>query len=169
MAINVLIEFLRSAEKIVIMGIGNELRRDDALGVIIARELKRKLKGIKNVLVIDCGEVPENFLGVIERFKPTHVIIIDAIEIGAEPGTLGIISGDQVMHYPTISTHRISPHILISYIEEIVGAKTIIIGIQPENIDFGEGLTERVMLSVKEITKMLANLIMRCINVSQNN
>jgi len=151
-------ELLEDAERIVIMGIGNELRRDDAAGVIVAKKLSSH-KMPENIKIIECGETPENFLSPIEKFKPTHVILIDAIEMGAQPGSIAILTKESVIDYPTISTHRPSPHILISYIEEIIGAKVIIIGIQPKNINFGEGLTQEVKNSVEILVNILKDVL----------
>ncbi|MCS7386484.1 MAG: hydrogenase maturation peptidase HycI [archaeon GB-1867-005] len=145
---------LKNAKGIVILGVGNELRRDDAVGLIVARQLSSK-KPSESVKVIECGEVPENYLGVIERIKPSHVIVVDALDMGAEPGSIGIVTKEQVVSYPTISTHKPSPHILISYIEEVIGAKVVIIGIQPEDVNFGEGLTPKVEKAAKALVEML--------------
>jgi len=149
---------LKGAKRIVILGVGNELRRDDGLGIVAARKLQLK-KLPQSVTVIECGEVPENFLGVIEKIKPSHVIMIDAVDMGAEPGSIGLITKEQILKYPTISTHKPSPHILMSYIEEIIGAKVLIIGVQPENVDFGEGLTPKVEKAVEILVDMLTLIL----------
>ena len=146
---------VKEAEKIVIMGIGNTLRSDDAAGIKIIEKLKEEIKGRKGITIINCGEAPENFLGKIEKIKPTHIIIVDAIEMYAEPGSIGIFQEDEIKDYPTISTHNISPTILLAYIREIIKAKTTLIGIQPQNIEFGEEITPKVKKAIKIVTEVL--------------
>jgi len=58
-----LLVFLKDVERLIFIGIGNKLRKDDGAGSIIISRLKRR--GIKNVL--DCGIVPENFIGKIKE------------------------------------------------------------------------------------------------------
>ena len=49
-------------KKVLILGIGNRLRGDDAVGSILAERLAKKL----DVPIIDEGNVPENYLAPIE-------------------------------------------------------------------------------------------------------
>jgi|GEM_PF-1075633 len=37
------------------------------------------------------GTAPENLTGEIRRFKPSHLIMIDAVELGKRPGTIALI------------------------------------------------------------------------------
>lgn len=162
-----LTKLLEKAERIVVMGIGNKLRRDDAAGVIIAEKLSPLIKSEK-IKIIEAGETPENFLSSIEEFKPTHVIIVDTIEMKKPPGQISIQAKSNLINYPTISTHKPSPHILISYIEEIIGARVIIIGIQPKDINFGEKLTPEVKKSIDIIVNILKE-VLEAKNAPQNN
>lgn len=48
---------------------------------LVARKLGQELK--KNyVTVFDGGIVPENFTGMIKREDPSHIILIDAADMG---------------------------------------------------------------------------------------
>jgi len=60
-----------------------EMRGDDAAGIEVVRRLRHKLKSSK-VLLVEGGVAPENFTSNIRRFKPSHVIFIDATDFGAE-------------------------------------------------------------------------------------
>ncbi len=168
--LRVLSKFMKNFQKLVIMGIGNELRRDDALGVILVRKLKKELakrtEKTQKIVLIECGSVPENFLGYLEKEKPTHVIIVDAIDMNLDPGSIAILNANAIPSYPTISTHKVSPHILLKYIEEVVGARVIVIGVQPEDLSFGEGLTPKVQSSIEMLSRLLAKIIEGRENVS---
>ncbi|MCS7368561.1 MAG: hydrogenase maturation peptidase HycI [archaeon GBS-70-058] len=157
--------FLEGFKKAVIMGIGNELRGDDAAGLKVIELLNEKIKkwdyadNFGLIMLLNCGMVPENFLGKIEAFSPSHIIIIDAVEMSKPPGTIGIFRREDLLHSTTISTHNISPEILFAYFEEIVGAKVLLVGIQPKILDFYEGLSQEVYKSVE----LIANVIWRVI------
>ena len=56
----------------VLLGVGNEMNGDDAIGVYVAR--KFKCDGWK---AIDCATVPENYVGEIKRLKPEKVVIVE--------------------------------------------------------------------------------------------
>ena len=49
-----------------ILGIGNPLRGDDAVGLKVIQNLSGRIPG--NVLLLECGMTPENYLGKIEEF-----------------------------------------------------------------------------------------------------
>ncbi len=68
-----------------ILGIGQELRGDDALGLEIARRLQKKLSGREDVLILLAGPAPENFTGALRRFAPQRVILVDAALMGEPP------------------------------------------------------------------------------------
>jgi len=58
----------------------------------------------KDVTVLDGGTVPENFTGLIKRENPTHIILLDAADMGKPPGYIKIIKKDEISQY-NISTH----------------------------------------------------------------
>jgi len=111
------------------MCIGNRDGGDDAVGPYIADTLKGKNVDFD---VIDCGVAPENFTSVVKRLKPKKLIIIDAVEMGVDPGEIRIISKEKigVMH---ISTHGIPLSVLIDYLGKNV-KKIVLIGIQPKEM-----------------------------------
>lgn len=72
------------ASRILIIGVGNEMRGDDALGIIAGRELRRNLpEGV------DCVERDGEGGELIETWRGRErVILIDAFSSGAIPGML---------------------------------------------------------------------------------
>jgi hydrogenase maturation protease len=79
-----LARILPASPRILVIGVGNEYRRDDAVGLIVARRL-RELSP-RNVTVIEeSGEgtnLMESWTGA------DMVILIDAASSGARPGTI---------------------------------------------------------------------------------
>jgi len=114
---------------LVVMCVGNREGGDDAVGPYIADQFKERKVDFE---VIDCGIAPENFTSVVKRLKPSILIIIDAVEMGIDPGDIRIIPKEKigVMH---VSTHGIPLSILIEYFNRFV-KKVVLLGIQPKNM-----------------------------------
>ena len=130
-----------------IMCIGNREGGDDSVGPYLADKLKDFFT------VIDCGTTPENYTSVVKKHSPENLIIIDAAEMGLEPGETCIVPKEKigVMH---ISTHGIPVSILIGYLEQYV-KNIIFIGIQPKTMS-GE-ITEIVKKSADRLSEIIKN------------
>ncbi|NIQ99246.1 MAG: hydrogenase maturation protease, partial [Gemmatimonadales bacterium] len=83
-----------------VLGIGSRLRGDDAVGSVIAEQLAHM--GFERAL--DCGGVPENFLGRIERLQPRDILFVDAVDFGGQPGQIAFFGGEKFVPQ-SISTH----------------------------------------------------------------
>ena len=105
------------------MCIGNRDGGDDAVGPYIADNLKDK-----DIEVLDCGVVPENYTSLVKKHNPQNLIIIDAVDMNLQPGEIRIVPKEKigVMH---ISTHGIPISVLINYLEQYL-KNIIFIGIQ---------------------------------------
>ena len=81
LGINVLKEQLRrflhgeTGGRVVVIGVGNPLRGDDAVGMAVIDHLERR--ALKNVLLLRAESAPENFTGPIREYEPTHVLMVD--------------------------------------------------------------------------------------------
>ena len=142
----------------VIMGIGNPMRRDDAVGLELARALRNKVPS--SVVVLECGPVPENFLGKIVEARPTHVLMVDAALLGLEPGEARLVRPEEALGI-AISTHRLPPNLLADYIRRSTGAKVAILAIQPSEVGLGEGLSPGVEEAVGRLAEDVLQVIHR--------
>ena len=98
---------------------------------------------IAGVQCIAAGPAPENSTAAIRRFKPSHVIIIDAAEMGAEPGTTRLID-PAAAGGASFATHGLPLSVLAGYLAAETGCAVILVGIQPRSLEFGETLTPAV-------------------------
>src|SRR5574342_1429847 len=87
-------------KRVLILGVGNRLRGDDAAGPLLVEHLQGKV----DIPLIDAGDVPENYLGPIEESGADLVLIIDATDMDADAGAIGIFNIDQVQD-KSVSTH----------------------------------------------------------------
>ena len=138
-------------------GIGNPIRRDDFVGVKIVQDLQGKVP--KNVLLIECETVPESYMQEIIDFKPSHVLLVDAAILGLKPGETRLVLPEQITDFPAITTHVLPLRIFCEYITKMAEAKIALLLIEPEDTEFGEGLTATIQAAAEEVTKWLIELL----------
>jgi hydrogenase 3 maturation protease len=150
-------EWLAGAGKIVLAGIGNPIRTDDFVGVKIIQDLTGKVPNI--VQLIECETVPESFLEPMIEYNPTHVLLIDAAVMGLKPGTIRLIDPEVVTNVPAVTTHMLPLRIFCEYLTKMTGAKIALLLVEPENTEFGEGLTATAQAAAEKIEAMLLDLL----------
>ena len=113
---------------IVIVGIGNILRNDDGLGPEVIRrlELLSIIKTKKNILFLDAGMIPENYLSKIIHFELRIIIFIDALNFGSRPGTIKVFEEDSIEN-SGLSTHNVSINLIISILKTYLSSEIYII------------------------------------------
>ena len=153
-------EELSGWKQLVILGVGNELGGDDSLGLSAARKLKEALSGISGVEVLAAGNAPENFTGLIRRLSPSHIVLIDAAEMGETAGTIKLVQAHQIEGMMP-STHTLSLSMLVKYLEQELGSKVLILGMQPKSLRFGTTLSEEVESSINKLLLILEGLLCR--------
>ncbi len=123
--------------RVAVLGIGHELQGDDAAGVLIARHLQSLLGPSEERLILCAGPAPENCCGALRRFEPDLVLMIDAAQMYEAPGTVRLISCQDVTGIGA-STHTLPLHILAKYLTSELGCEITLLGIQPAFVEFGE-------------------------------
>jgi hydrogenase 3 maturation protease len=151
----VLQRWLKNADRIVVVGVGNELRRDDFVGVEVVRRLKNRVS--KHVMLIESETVPENFIEPIVEFNPTRVLIIDAGLLGLESGDARFLEPSDALGLATgaVSTHSLPLKIFCEYLGKATSAKIALIVIQPKRTDFGEGLSSEIKKTAEKLARIL--------------
>lgn len=144
------------ADKVVVAGIGNPIRRDDFVGVKIVQDLTGKVSD--KVTLLECETVPESFMQEIVDLKPSHVLLVDAAVLGLKSGETRLVFPEQVTNFPAITTHFLPLRIFCEYVTKMTGAKIALLLIEPENTEFGEGLTPEVQQAAEKINKVLLEL-----------
>ncbi len=148
--------FGEGERRVVLLGVGNPIRGDDAVGPRIIELLEPR--PIENVLLLNTESVPEAFTGKVEEFKPTHILMIDAANFNGAPGDTKLITGEQIGGQ-AVSTHSLPLNIFISFIEESLSVSVLLLGIQPQSIGLGEPLSEPVESAAKFIAGVLYEIL----------
>ena len=153
---------LTKAKKVAILAIGSEFRADDAAGLIVAENLGRIVKASDKKFRIFVGATaPENLTGEIKRFNPSHIIIIDSVDIKEKPGTIVVLTTDEIGGGVSFSTHKMPANILADYFSCSLGCDTIFIGIQPASIIFGEKISRQVLSAASEVASDIKRALKR--------
>jgi hydrogenase 3 maturation protease len=137
----------------VILGIGNDMRGDDALGSVLAQKLSKSFHKNKNVVVFDGKTVPENFTGAIKREDPSHIIIIDAVKMNETPGQIKFVNKEEIANY-NLSTHAMPLSFLIKYLESTSHYEMILLGIQPKNMNLICEISKEVQTSMNYVLEL---------------
>jgi len=145
---------LNENDRVVILGIGNKTRGDDAAGIKAIQKLKRKVDG-ENLSLINCHNAPEKFTAKVKRFEPDKVLLIDSIDSGSKPGTVTLAKSSDVSSY-SVSTHRLPLSKLMDYLEKETGGKVRLLGIQAENIKRDTEISQNVEKSIDQVVKKLS-------------
>ncbi len=63
--------------------------------------------------MIDGGSAPENDIVAIRELRPTRLLIVDATDMGLNPGEIRIIDPDDIAEMFMITTHNMTIPILV--------------------------------------------------------
>jgi hydrogenase maturation protease len=135
-----------------VIGLGNDSRRDDGVGLEVARRLKDHAAGRCRVVTFD-GEATA--LLDLWASEPT-VVVVDAVRSGAPPGTVHRLEGERSFRFPPPapgSTHGLSVAeavILGRSLGQLPG-RLVVFGVEGKDFSFGTGLTPAVERVVPEI------------------
>jgi hydrogenase 3 maturation protease len=151
-------EELRGWRQIAILGLGNEFGGDDGLGLLAAQELEQNLTCTPRVNILTAGTAPENYTGLLRKLSPSHILIIDAAEMGERAGMIKRIDPAKIASQEP-STHSISLDMLAGYLERELNSKVIILGIQPKRICFGASMSDEVKTSIKQLIHLIKQSI----------
>ena len=144
--------------RVAVMGVGNELKGDDALGVRVARALGPRARASERVLVIEAGLAPENFCSLLRRFKPDLIILVDAVQMSQRPGTVRALDLNSAAR-SGLSTHNASLHTLVDYLQVELGCEFLVLGVQAAEFAFEAPLSPPVEASVDALAEQLADML----------
>ena len=145
-----------SSGPVLVLGVGSELRSDDGVGPAIARAVAAL--GLEGLVGMAAGTAPENATGQLRALKPSHVIIVDAADLGEPPGTVRLLDPAEAGGN-SFATHGLPLSVLAGYIASEIGSEVHLIGIQPLSLEFGESLSAPVTASVRAVTDALATAL----------
>jgi len=168
------------SKRILILGIGNILLRDEGIGVHVVNQLQKY--GLPdNVEVIDGGTAGLDIL--LSQKGVNKLVVVDAIRAGNKPGTIIKFKIQNSKHVPStssgqalsgtegfkipgagfsdgqpqISLHQVNLLEALSAAEKMncVPEEVTVIGVEPAEIDWGLELTEKAAQSIPKVIEQV--------------
>ncbi len=142
--------------KVMLIGYGNPLRTDDAIGWRAAGELSSQVHD-DDVEIVACHQLNPEMAEAISQTK--LVIFIDACTDGT-PGRVSRRDAQVGKFSPELMTHHLDPESLLACAKELYGRapKAVVICVTGECFGYGRELTptiERVLPGVIELARGL--------------
>jgi hydrogenase maturation protease len=140
---------------VVIVGLGNLLLTDDGVGVHAARELLKDPP--QGVTVAEIGTA---VLRAQELFEHADVVIaIDAVGADGPAGSIYRFDGTEALTPGHLSIHQFGITGLLRLLPETSRPEVIILGVEPEIIDYGMTLTPVVQAALPKVVKAARNIV----------
>jgi hydrogenase 3 maturation protease len=144
----------RCGSKVLILGVGNTLKGDDAAGPLVCERLSGRLSAV----VLDVGVTPENYVGPILKAHADVLLIVDAVDFGGTPGVLRIFEPSEIREF-AFSTHALSLHLFIETLQRDRPFDVRVIGIQTGSRQLGDGVSPAVQQAVETLADTLQTLL----------
>lgn len=105
---------------------------------------------VKHVAGYEGCAAPENLTGEIARFKPSHVLLVDAAHLGKEPGTVEVLDPGNISGV-SFSTHMLPAPIFMGYLEKTANCRALVVGIEPAQTDVLGPISPSVALGIEAV------------------
>lgn len=147
--------------QIAAVGIGNLIRTDDGLGVHALQRLRSDPRLPSCVTLIDGGTLGLELLSYIS--DSTHLLLLDAIDVGEPPGTLIRMANQELHGLPCgASVHQLGLADLLATLPFVstTPREIVLLGVQPKSTDWGTELSVPVEVALSQLLEMaIAELV----------
>jgi hydrogenase maturation protease len=148
----------RSPSPTIVIGLGNPLMGDDGLGIAALERLRERWDVPADVELLDGGTWGMNLLPVIE--SAGRLLLIDAITVGARPGTVVVIPRARLPRY--LAT-KISPHevdlrdvLAVAELRGTLPDQTVAMGLEPARVELASALSDVVQSRLDDLLETVA-------------
>ena len=152
---------MKNEKMVKVIGLGNRLRGDDAIGPAVIDELTKRNQS-PGLQLVDAGA--DAFTLLEHLIEENPVIVVDCAKMNSVPGDIRMINDREIEEAVTegsVSLHGFSLAEVIRLARQTGEvAPFSVIGIEPESIEFNSGLSQTVLDRIPDII----NLIMQEVN-----
>jgi hydrogenase maturation protease len=148
---------LLTQRPLIFLGIGSEIRGDDGWALRFINTLKKIAP--PDVHCIWTATTPENFFAPIAKIAPRQIIICDAGDFKAHPGTYRLFNYNEIADDDIFFTHRTSMRLLSLMIEKRINCPIQVLLLQPENVEISFNLSLSVQQGLKNLINEITPLI----------
>nr|WP_113865114.1 HyaD/HybD family hydrogenase maturation endopeptidase [Brenneria salicis]NMN91086.1 hydrogenase maturation protease [Brenneria salicis ATCC 15712 = DSM 30166]RBP66582.1 hydrogenase maturation protease [Brenneria salicis ATCC 15712 = DSM 30166]RLM31972.1 hydrogenase expression/formation protein [Brenneria salicis ATCC 15712 = DSM 30166] len=155
---------------ILVLGVGNLLLSDEAIGVRIVEALAQRYTFAPPIDIVDGGTCGLELMDAMA--KRDHLIVADAVLTGQAPGTVTILRDSEV---PALFTRKISPHqlglsdvLMALQLTEEFPRRLTLIGVEPASLEVHIGLSATVKQALEPaLQQVVAALRQSGVTVSE--
>lgn len=148
------------SKKIAVIGIGNTLRRDDGIGIVVLESLLNFYQR-EGIDYLSLATASFDLLHRIQNYDT--VLLIDGINATLAAGELKIFELKNIeydLKSSLSSTHEIDLKNIFELSKDIgLKTKIYVAGIQVEDVSFGEGLSRALENKKENIVKKISTFI----------
>lgn len=137
----------------VLLCVGNSMMGDDGAGPLLAEMCAANPP--QGWQVLDGGSAPENEAVAVRDLRPDRLLIVDATDMGLNPGEIRIVDPDDIAEMFMMTTHNMPLNYLVEQLRDDVG-EVIFLGIQPDIVGFYFPMTEKIKEAVAVVYQRLA-------------
>lgn len=148
---------------VVVLGLGNLLRRDEGLGIRALERLQEHYLLPNGVQVVDGGTLGLDLLCYLEEAQ--RLLVLDAALTDGPPGTLLRVADDEV---PAFFGMRTSPHeialpdlLAVTRLRGTAPREVVVLGMQPEALALGWELSPAVAARLDALADAAADELRR--------
>jgi hydrogenase maturation protease len=148
------------SKKVAVIGIGNTLRRDDGIGMVILESLL-KFYQREEVEYFNFGTASFDLLHRLQKYATA--LLIDGIDARLAAGQLKVFAlkdADYNFQRAATSTHELNLRDIFTLSRKLnLKTKIYVAGIQVEDTSFGEGLSRVLEEKKEEIAREISTFI----------
>jgi len=148
------------SKKIAVIGLGNTLRRDDGIGILVLESLFKFYRH-KEIDYLNFGTTSFDLLHQIKIYDA--VLLIDGLNAGLRVGELKINELKDIEYKvgnSVTSTHELNLKDIFELSKDLgIKTKIYVAGIQIKDVSFGQGLSQALMHRKENIVKNIARFI----------
>jgi hydrogenase maturation protease len=147
-----------------ILGIGNTLLADEGTGIHMLDYMRRHYPDLTRVEYLDGGTLSFTLAPWIE--EADNLIVIDAAELDAPPGTVEVFNGEAMDRFAgktKRSVHEVSlgDLLAIAHLTDAIPENRVLIAIQPEKVDWGSCLSNPVKRALPIVAQQIVERLGR--------
>ncbi len=149
-------EIIGGGTKVNLVGIGNPIKGDDSVGLAVVSELLRLLgpSPTSRLAIHEPSMSPERTLSRL-ALKGERIVIFDAVETGKEPGAI-LCAKLSDTKFGFFATHNIPLRIVPGL--GGMASDVYLLGIQPESVEVGKGLTKSVETASRRVVAAIVGI-----------
>jgi hydrogenase maturation protease len=145
---------IAASTKTVVLGLGNILHRDDGVGAQVLSRLRADHRVPADVSLVEGGTLGLELLPYI--WDCARLIVIDAVDVGANPGTLVRMMGAELNSLPgNSSVHQLGVSDLLVALRMLSERQpdVVLLGVQPENTDWSSELSSSIAATIDSLVE----------------